>query len=498
MTPALYACVHVAEFPAQALLRLRTDLRALPVVILEGKPPQESVCAMNQHAKRRGMVNGLTRHEVEETGGIQALARSAEVESATTTILLECAAQFSPRIEVVHSNLGCSCILDIAGMERLFGPSKKLAERLHAALADCGFRASIAVSQNYHTAWMKARSVRGIILIAPGDEARALAHMPITVLNLSEDHLETFAMWGITTLGALAALPEVDLITRFGSEAHMWHDISIGMATHVFQPIEPALPLEETYEFEDPVEQMESLLFIGTRMIECLSHRAVNHMLSIASLSVRMRLDGGSIHQLTIRPALATTDRKFLLKLLQLEIAAHPPQSSVVVLTITAEPGVARKTQLGLFAPQMPEPSRLDVTIARLNALVGEDRVGSAVLEDLNRSGSFHMESFSIERKPSTLQISSPHIALRRVRPAVPVHVAMQESRPIAFRTKESRFQISEAFGPWRTNGCWWSSSQWDAEEWDVLAAGANGESVAILLLRDRMRNEWRLEAYYD
>lgn len=498
MNSTLYACVHAAEFPAQALLRLRSDLHAQPVVILEGKPPQETVCSLNQYAKRRGLVCGMTRHDVEETGGTHALIRSAEVESCAAAVLQECVAQFSPRIEVASSNLSYSCVLDISGTERLFGPPHQLAERLQSALADSGFRTSIAISRNYHTALMKAQATRGIILIPPGEESAALAQLPIAALNLSDDRLETFALWGIATLGELAELPEVELIKRFGSEAHIWHALSRGIASHAFQPVEPALLLEETYEFDEPVEQMESLLFIGTRMIECLSHRAASHMLSLASLSVRMRLEGGSLHQLTIRPALPTTDRKFLLKLLQLEVAAHPPQSAVVALAIAAEPGASRKMQLGLFAPQTPEPSRLDVTIARLKALVGEERVGSAVLEDSHDSGSFHMESFSITGKNSPLPSTGPQIALRRVRPAMPIHVAIQDSKPAAFRTSGSRFQISEAFGPWKTSGRWWSTSPWDTEEWDVLATGTNGESIACLLLRDCLRNQWHLEAYYD
>ncbi len=80
-------------------------------------------------------------------------------------------------------------------------------------------------------------------------------------------------------------------------------------------------------------------------------------------------------YERVIRPAIPSNDRKFLLKLLQLEIAAHPPQAAITSLTLTAEAGQPSKVQLGLFTPQTPEPSRLDVTLARLKALVGDDRV---------------------------------------------------------------------------------------------------------------------------
>jgi protein ImuB len=101
-------------------------------------------------------------------------------------------------------------------------------------------------------------------------------------------------------------------------------------------------------------------------------------------------------HKRVIRPALPSVDREFLLKLLQLEIAAYPPPAEVLSLTFTAEAGQSSQVQLGLFAPQMPEPSRLDGTITRLKVIAGEDRVGSPVLEDSHRSGSFRMEGFAV------------------------------------------------------------------------------------------------------
>ena len=355
MNRELYACIHAAEFPAQALLRLRTDLQSQPVAVLEGRAPQQTVCALNRHARLRGAVLGMTRLEAEGINGLLLLPRSTEVEISARGALLECAAMFSPRIEEIAEVTAFGCVLDIAGTERLFGPSESLAERLRAALAAAGFRASIAVSANYEAACMKAAATRGITVIPEGDEACALAKLPVAALNLAEEHQETFALWGIRTLGELAALPEIELVTRLGPQARTWHERARGVAKHIFQPREPIFSLQEFCEFETPVEQMESLLFIGARMIDCLSARAAGRALSLSSLSLNMRLDGGGVHHGTIRPALPTTDRKFLLKLLQLEIGAHPPPAAVVSLALHAEAGQSPKMQLGLFAPQTPE-----------------------------------------------------------------------------------------------------------------------------------------------
>jgi protein ImuB len=214
-----------------------------------------------------------------------------------------------------------------------------------------------------------------------------------------------------------------------------------------------------------------------------------------------MELEGGLAYKRAIRPALATADRKFLLKLLQLELAAHPPQAAVLSLTLAAEAGQSSQVQLGLFAPQTPEPSRLDVTIARLKAIAGDDRVGSPVLEDTHRPGSFRMESFAVPSgsgSATSSEANRPRLALRRVRPPAPVRVQLRALQPVAFHDRERSFRVAAAYGPWRTSGCWWSDAAWNAEEWDVLAETGSGASVACLLVRDCARNEWRLEAFYD
>jgi protein ImuB len=246
---------------------------------------------------------------------------------------------------------------------------------------------------------------------------------------------------------------------------------------------------------------MDSLLFIGARMIDCLAARAATRALSLASLVVEMKLAGGLTAERTIRPAIPTVDRKFLLKLLQLEIAAHPPQAEVHSLALTAEAGQSSKVQLGLFAPQTPEPSRLDVTIARLKAIAGEDRVGSPVLEDSHRPGGFRMERFAVASQsnaPESLEENRPRLALRRMRPPLPIRVQLDALRPVAFRNREQSFKVAAAYGPWRSSGCWWSTDGWNAEEWDVLAETSSGSSVACLLVRNCVQNEWCLEAFYD
>ena len=126
----LYACVYAREFPAQAMLRLRPELREKAVVVMDGLPPLETVCALNGRARRFGVERGMTRVEVETFDGVTVLARSVAEEGAARAALLECAGGFSPRVEERSGDGEFLCVVDIAGTEKLFGPAEVLAQNL--------------------------------------------------------------------------------------------------------------------------------------------------------------------------------------------------------------------------------------------------------------------------------------------------------------------------------------------------------------------------------
>lgn len=495
---ALYAAIYAADFPAQSIVRLRPDLRAHAVVILEGIAPQEQVCSLNLRARKRGVVPGMTRLEVEELGGICVQSRSIETERAARMILLESLSQFSPLIEETFAVNASSFVLDIGGTGRLFGSPAILAKRIQASIHSSGFRASVAVSYNFDTARIKAAFSRGITIVPQKQESASLASTPLAALPLAEEDCETFAIWGIGCLGELAELAEEELITRLGQRTRLWLKLARGMAEHIFQPIVAQFELMEHIEFETHIEQIDSLIFVASTMISNLITRATSRAMSLATLIIQMGLENDLTYQRVIRPAIPTGDRKFLLKLLQLEIAAHPPQAAIASLTLTAEAGLQSKVQLGLFAPQTPEPSRLDVTLARLKALVGDDRVGSPKLIDTHRSDGFVMENFSVTSQPPPRKETSVRISLRRMRPPRPIRIRLQFAKPAFFHDGADRYVVQDAYGPWLTSGCWWSVNQWNLEEWDVVATNNLGESVGCLIVHDHQKKQWLLDALYD
>ena len=199
-TAELYACLYAKEFPAQALLRLRPELHGRSCVVMEGEPSFQQVCSLNIAARLLGMKHGMTRVEIDAFQDPLVLLRSLPSEAATKAILFECAAAFSPRIEDCSEDTALLCSIDIGGTQSLFGPPAMLAKSLLQRVRALGISAQIVVSCNFHAAVCLAKApsqCTSIQVIPSGEEAAALASLPLNVLELTEQQAETFALWGI-------------------------------------------------------------------------------------------------------------------------------------------------------------------------------------------------------------------------------------------------------------------------------------------------------------
>jgi protein ImuB len=164
---------------------------------------------------------------------------------------------------------------------------------------------------------------------------------------------------------------------------------------------------------------------------------------------------------------------------------------------LEAEPAEPRAAQNGLFIPQAPEPEKLEITLARLKALVGDGHVGSPVLVDTHRPGAFRMESFrggGTAARPTGTATATRDLAFRVIRPPRPARVQMASGQPVHVQPESggSSGHVVSSAGPWRTSGDWWTTSPWARDEWDV--ALSNGALYRIYCEQGR----WFVEGCYD
>lgn len=500
--PELYAALYVREFPAQAALRLRPALREQPCAILDGTPPSEFVCSLNTKARARGVQHGMTRVEVETISSVTVLARMPNEEAQVRVIVQEAAGDFTPRIETRSLERSFLCVLDISGTESLFGPPRQLGQELLKRIRSLGMTATVAVSANFHGALCMARGMStkaALTVLAHGKEREALAPLPLAVLELNEAQASTLSAWGVSTLGKLATLPEKSLIARLGQEGKRLRQLAAGELPHLFQPVETPFTLREEMELDNPIELLDGLLFLLNLMLEQLIRRASDRIVALASVSVSLALEGGATYTRTVSPPSSTNERSLWLKLLQMELELHPPQAAILHVALEAEPGHISKVQLGLFSPQLPEPGRLEVTLARIAKIVGEDAVGQAVLRDTHQPRGFRMERFRVPTTaPTPTEGNVVRFALRELRPSEPITVQLHAGAPSSVRFRNESYRVEAAYGPWVIGTDWWNRDHWGQSQWDLVLADASDTNLRCCILRDLKKHCWQMAGFYD
>jgi protein ImuB len=371
--------------------------------------------------------------------------------------------------------------------------------------------------------------------------------------KLRAQMLDTLERWGVRDFRTLALLPEHALASRLGESGTQLRRLARGEGMRTLVLCAPPAQFEEAMELESPVETIESLSFVLNRLLEQLCARLEARALATHELRLRLQLERrvadeetitvneikiadshnvahAPIFERTLRLPVSMRDSKVFLKLLQLELAAHPPGAAVLKIWVTAQPAPPRTAQRGLFLPVTPEPERLEITLARISSIVGERRAGIARLLDSHRRESFSVDRFtgavneaSRTSSPTMSDVSDPvPLAVRIMRPARPLQVCLSAGRPDTLASEEQAEQtkiqgkVVWSAGPWRSSGHWWtenrkqdaatreSSCPWDREEWDIaLAAANNGQEIntdvsLYRIYRDIATGNWFADAIYD
>jgi protein ImuB len=316
--------------------------------------------------------------------------------------MLTCARSFSPRVQDKTIDL---IVLDIDGLQGLFGSPEQIAARIHSSLLRERLTGNVAVASNPDSATIAARGYAGVSVLA---EAAQIRPLPLTLLDLSPSQLETLDLWGITTLGGLAALDAKALSQRLGQQGVQLQKLARGQQVNPFVADEEQIEFRERSELECSIDLLDSLSFVLASLLERICLKLEEHSLATNEVDYELALDPPRVagedlpddrlfFRRTIKLPNPTTDRTLLLRLLQLDLQAHPPGAAVLKVSLRVDAVRPHYIQQGLLAPQMPDPGKLELLTARLANLVGKQEVGSLELLDTHRPRAFVMARFEPE-----------------------------------------------------------------------------------------------------
>ncbi len=532
----MFACLYVPDFPVQAALLTepapaRNALKRAPLAILDGPVNLPRVFATNDAARHARIELGMTKLQVETYGGILLRKRMADLEDSAHNVLLEFAGRFSPRVE---STCPGAVILDLSGTERLFGPWKHTAFTITTQAAEAGFDLQVAIAANPDTAFYAARGCTGITVIPQGEEARRLTSLNVSLLPASPEILEILEGWGIRTFRALASLPMVDIVERLGQEGLYLQKLAGGEINRPLATDEPAKDFIASFEFEEPVETLESIFFVLNRLLQQLCANlaaaafATNDLRLTIALEVKQLKTGEDreLYHHEWKLPLPTIEKHVLFGLIRLHLERITFSAPIREITLEVIPVKPRVAQGNLFAPPSPEPEKLEMTLERIRGVVGMsdaeglDCVGSPCPVDTHRPGSFTVQPFvsveelsschsgfhSDEERSDEEESDFLHLipdqtghptALRVFRPALETTVEVSNEKPLQVRLWHRPLRVLAASGPWCTSGNWWNALAWTREEWDVALKTPAGIGF-YRIYWDLTCRHWFVEGIFD
>jgi protein ImuB len=439
--------------------------------------------------------------------------------------LAEFAYSFSPLVEETK---GGTVVIDVEGCELLFGSAYELANEVAQRARRSGRQGglettvSVAIAANPDAAIHAATYLKGITFVSPGEELTCLGEFPVDRLNCSlvniekkvaNEMVETLRLWGIRTFADFAALPIAGVSERLGQEGIRLQQLAAGKTERQLTTKQPAPVFANSIELEHALSELEPLSFIFARLLHQLCAALNAYALATNELCVGMQLEDQTAHERKLSLPYPMRDHKVLLKLLLLDVEMHPPQAAVRAISISCEPVKPRVSQNGLFVPLAPAPDKLELTLARLAKLVGEQNVGAPDLLDTHRPDAFSMKRFTLSsksdlprrRKKDNRQSAIGNrqcLGFRMFRPPLRAIVQSDRGWPAqisAWSKQRSVYgKVVNLAGPWRTTGDWWRDDRWARDEWDVTLESRNKTSALYRIYRDLNTDNWFVEGNYD
>ena len=275
------------------------------------------VIACSVAARRAGVHLGLRRRDAQaRCPELRLLARDPEREARAFEPTVAAVARFSPLVEVERPGL---CALATRGPSRYFGGDEALARAVLDAVHRRQPQARVGVADgSFAAAWAArlggppdlggsassslppGREEEGqarVALVAPGEGPGFLAALPVTCLldgdrsaagsrarsgrrrgggagngigGEAEVLVEVLWQLGLRTLGDFAALPEADVLARFGGEAARRHRQARGLEDRPLDARPPPPDLAAVMEIDPPVERVDQAAFAAKALADRL------------------------------------------------------------------------------------------------------------------------------------------------------------------------------------------------------------------------------------
>jgi nucleotidyltransferase/DNA polymerase involved in DNA repair len=373
------ACILIPHFPVAVERQRDPALRGRPVVIGETADQRKAVLDCSPETEAQGARAGMPLR--------QALALSCDavflpphpsLYRDVFESVLEALEGFSPEVE--ESSLG-RAYLNVAGLALHYEGELDMGERIIRSLRDTtGLVASAGIAEGKFVAWTAAvTSEPGQVCTVPaGKEAEFLCPLDLSLLPAAPDTLRRLELYGLHTMGDLAALPLGPLQAQFGGEGKRLWELAQGVDKEALRPRRQEEVLVESMRFPAAAVSVEALVVACRRLLVRLHWRL--HGRAARCLRLRAILWGGRSWEksITFHEAIIGWERMLFIakSVLANTMLPGPVEELTIELSgITEERG----RQATLFAERAGMRQQLGEAVRQLRTRWGRPLVSQVV-----------------------------------------------------------------------------------------------------------------------
>jgi DNA polymerase-4 len=290
--------VDMDAFFVSVELLERPELRGQPVVV-GGRPDQRGVVtAASYEARKYGVHSAmplrtagrLCPHAVFLDGHHE---KYGEWSDRVATIL----AKFSPIVEMVSID---EAYLDLAGTERLHGPPLAAADKLLRTITettDLPCSAGLATTRLVAKVASDQAKPRGLLWVAPGQEARFLAPLPVRKIpGIGEVTERALRALGILSVEQLAAIPQDELEKVFGQWGDALYRKARGGDSYEFVIDAEPKSISHNHTFGEDTNDTDALHALLSHLSQKACKRLRETGLATRTLTLTIRYAGFDTH----------------------------------------------------------------------------------------------------------------------------------------------------------------------------------------------------------
>jgi protein ImuB len=333
------------------------------------------IAALNAAAEAAGLTAGESLADARaKAERLQVREVDAAADDAALRRIALWATRYTPTASPWNEENGADgFFLDIEGAAHLFGGEDKLIADLAARLENFGLPARLAVAATPGTAWALSHFHNSHLFVLPtGDEASALADMPVEALRLTPDIRATLRRLGFKTVGALLDQPRAPFAARFAEQLLRRLDQARGLLDEPLAPIVAPPVYHSLHYLPEPIFTQEAVIARASRLMQTLANVLARDDAGARALRLSLYRVDGAVETVDIGLTLSTRNVSHVVRLFDLKLATlaatHDADFSsglgaefgyeAIGLAITrAEPMPARQIEIGSASPSHPSPA---------------------------------------------------------------------------------------------------------------------------------------------